>query len=187
MLLREITSKDVRAYAVHLQEYAPASRSGRAGERHRPLKPPRQRRYLDALGQMLDRALSENRIAANPVRELVDKPTAEPSPTEHLELGECALLLEAARLLFPPGRPGPPLYPLLAFHLLTGCTDSERRGIEMADIRLPGDPEYPRGVVMIRLNASRERLKSNRRVRLIPVHPQLAEILAEYLSGPNAR
>jgi hypothetical protein len=40
--------------------------------------------------------------------------------------------------------------------------------------------------VMIRPNASRRRLKTLHRNRLVPMHPQLAEILTEYLQGPNA-
>lgn len=48
----------------------------------------------------------------NVVEDMVDKPTAESSPTRHLERWEAALLLEAARRLFPVHAPGWPIYPL---------------------------------------------------------------------------
>jgi integrase len=145
-----------------------------------------QHQYMDTLGHMLQRAVSEGRIVKNWVREKIDLPTAASSSTELLELGECALLLEAARRLYPPDKRGRPIYPLLAFMLFTGCIESERAGIELCDIRLPGDPVFPGGVVIIRPNASRDRLKTIHRERMIPIQPQLAEILVEYLNGPNA-
>jgi len=80
----------------------------------------------------------------------------------------------------------PPYYALLAFYLLTACIESERKGVELDEVKLPGDPEFPRGIVIIRPNASRRRLKAIHRERIIPIHPQLGEVLAEYLNGPNA-
>ncbi|HEX2094863.1 MAG TPA: hypothetical protein VHG28_20860 [Longimicrobiaceae bacterium] len=62
----------------------------------------------------------------------------------------------------------------------------------MPDVRFPGDPEFPKGAIIIRANAAvrdedtRDRLKTEYRERIIPLHPQLAEILSEYLSGPSA-
>jgi integrase len=140
---------------------------------------------MDALGHMLQRAVSEARIQRNWVREKVDLPTPDASPTELLEVGECALLIEAARRLFPPNQPGRPIYPLLGFLLLTGCIESEREGVELSDIRLPGDPIFPKGVIIIRPNATRDHLKTLHRERMIPMPPQLAEILTEYLAGPT--
>jgi len=176
-LLREITAAHVHDYMVSLRTHAVRGRTLRRGT---------QRQYMDALGHLLQRAVSEGRIARNWVREKVDLPTPDASSTELLELGECALLLEAARRLFPPGKPGRPVFALLGFLLLTGCIESERAGVELIDVRLPGDPDFPNGLVMIRPNAGRPRLKTLHRNRLIPMHPQLAEILAEYLHGPNA-
>jgi integrase len=176
-LLRELNAALVHDFMLDLRTHR---------VRGRPLTRTTQRQYMDALGHMLQRAASEGRITRNWVREKVDLPTPCASPTELLEWGECALLLEAARRLFPSGAPGRPIYALLGFLLLTGCIESERAGVELADIRLPGDPEFPRGLVMIRPNASRRRLKTLHRDRLIPMHPQLAGILSEYLSGPDA-
>ncbi|HEU4559785.1 MAG TPA: phage integrase SAM-like domain-containing protein [Longimicrobium sp.] len=177
VLLREITSVHVHDFMVHLRTHV---------VRGRTLSRTTQRQYMDALGNMLQRAYSEGRIARNWVRAKIDLPTPNKSATEHLELGECALLLEAARRIFPPEQPGRPIYALLGFLLLTGCIESEREGIELRDIRLPGDPEFPNGLVIVRPNASRERLKTPFRNRLISLAPQLAEILTEYLGGPNA-
>ena len=176
-LLREIRAEDVHDFMVDLQTHL---------VRGKPLSRTTQRQYMDALGHMLQRALSEARIQHNWVREKVDLPTPNASPTQLLELGECALLLETARRLFPPNERGRPLYPLIGFLLLTGCIESERAGVELVDIRMHGDPDFPKGLVIIRPNASRERLKTPHRDRLIPMHPQLAEILEEYLAGPNA-
>lgn len=176
-LLRDIKADHVHDFMVHLQTHTVRGKS---------LTNTTQRQYMDSLGHMLQRAVSEGRIHRNWVREKVDLPTADASPTELLEIGECALLLESARRLFPPNEAGRPLYALLGFLLLTGCIESERAGVELTDIKLPGDPVFPHGVVMIRPNASRERLKTIHRERFIPLHPQLAEILQEYLAGPNA-
>jgi integrase len=179
--LRQITAAHVQAFLEHLRTLSPSSHDHR-----KRLTPATQRQYIDSLGHMLQRAVSEGRIPRNWVRERIDLPMPGPSTTELLELGECALLLESARRLFPPHQPGTPVYPLLAFLLFTGCIESERAGLELGDIRLPGDLIYPRGVVLIRPNSRRSHLKSLHRERLIPMQPQLAEILAEYLTGPNA-
>jgi hypothetical protein len=101
-------------------------------------------------------------------------------------------LLEGARVLYPPHKKGPPIYPLLAFYLLTGLIESERAGVRIVDVRLPSDAEFPRGAIIVVPNATvrdeetKDRLKNEYRERIIPLHAQLAEILAEYLSGPNA-
>lgn len=176
-LLRDISAALVHDFMIDLRTHR---------VRERPLTRTTQRQYMDALGHLLQRAMSEGRVTRNWVREKIDLPTPNASSTELLEVGECALLLEAARRLFPPDEPGRPIYALLGFLLLTGCIESERAGVELGDLRLPGDPEFPGGLVMIRPNASRRRLKTVHRNRLIPMHPQLAEILSEYVAGPSA-
>jgi len=75
---------------------------------------------------------------------------------------------------------------VLVFLLLTGCIESEREDVEVVDVRLPGDPIFPKGVVIIRPNATRDLLKTLHRERMIPLPPQLAEILSESLAGPAA-
>lgn len=183
--IRQIDHASAESYMEHLR--GEVDRDPRLGGRRvECLSPGTQRKYLGALGNMLKRAKSKGIITTNFVEDLVDKPTAETSPTEHLERWEAALLLEAARRLYPMTRPGLPIYPLLAWELLTGCIESETKSREMADVRLPGDIEFPEGVVMVRPNGSRERLKTEFRTRYLQLQPQLAEILKEYLSSTQA-
>lgn len=192
VLLRDLTPEDIREYMRELRTVPPPrkgfSRRCRAGV----LSPTTQRRYLDTLGELLQAAVAEGRIAKNWVHERTDLPAVDPSPTKHLELWEAALLLEGARILYPAQRKSPPIYPLLAFYLLTGVIESERQGVLIEDVRFPGDLEFPTGAIIIRPNAAvrdedtQDRLKTVYRERVIPLHAQLAEILWEYLQGPSA-
>jgi site-specific recombinase XerD len=184
--LAQITPRDIQAYAAHLRTSGTPEDTSPPDESPGRLKPTTQRRYLDALGQVMARAVGEGRMERNLVALMADKPTTDSSPTSHFELWEGSLILEAARRAFPPSEGGPPVYPMVAIHLLAGVTDSERAGIDLVDVRLPGDPEYPRGVILIRPTAERPRLKTFHRDRIIPMQPQLAEILTEYLRGPNS-
>jgi len=172
LYLRDIKSAHVKAYAAHLRTSQPKDR--------RRFKRTTQRRYLDAFGFLLQRAVSEGRVEKNWVREVVDRPRHEPSPTRHYELWEAALWLELARRMYPPDQPGRPIYALLGFMLFTGCIESERKRIELTDLRFPGDREFPRGIVNVHGR------KTVYRDRIIPMPAQLAEILTEYLEGPNA-
>lgn len=160
-----------------------ARKRGRCAE---VLNPGTQRKYLNALSQLLKRAVSKELIRTNFVERLVDRPTSESSPTEHLEIWEAAILLEAARRLFPMSHPGVPVYPVLAWELLTGCIETETKSREIQDLRMPGDAEFPHGVVMVRSNVSRDSLKTEFRTRFLSLQPQLAEIMAEYLSSAQA-
>jgi integrase len=191
--LRELEAADIREYMKELRTVLPPRKHRRVGGcRGDVLSSTTQRRYLDTLGELLQAAVAEGRISTNWVNERTDLPAVDPSPTKHLELWEAALLLEAARRLYPARRKSPPIYPLLAFYLLTGVIESEREGVTVPDVRFPGDPEFPKGAIIIRPNAAvrgedtRDRLKTEYRERIIPLHPQLAEILGEYLSGPSA-
>ncbi|HEX8317202.1 hypothetical protein [Longimicrobium sp.] len=183
--IRELEPAHVETYMEHLREAAPSSQAS-AGRRGGRLSWATQRKYLGALGNMLQRAKSKGIVMRNLVQDLVDKPTAESSPTRHLEIWEAALLLEAARRLFPLSQPGLPVYPLLAWELLTGCIESEAKSREVIDLRLPADPEFPDGVVMVRTNVSRDHLKTEYRTRYIALQPQLAEIMGEYLASAQA-
>ena len=191
-LLRDLGPAEVRAYMEDLRRNVPSRRDGRASGGRGTLSPTTQRWYLDTLGELLQAAVAEGRIDRNWVSERNDLPTADPSPTKHLEIWEAALLLEGARRLYPLERGGPPIYPLLAFYLLTGVTESERAGVRVVDVRLPGDAEFPGGAILVRPNAAvrqnrhHDRLKTAYRERVIPLHAQLAEILREYLSSPAA-
>lgn len=183
--LREIEPVHIEAYMEHLREVTPNPHPY-GGRRRGTLSSATQRKYLGALGNMLQRAKSKGVLTRNVVQDLVDKPTAEGSPTKHLEVWEAALLLEAARRLFPLSEPGLPIYPLLAWELLTGCIESEAKSREVLDLRLPDDLEFPQGVVMVRTNVSRDRLKTEYRTRYIALQPQLAEIMGEYLASAQS-
>jgi integrase len=191
-LLRELEPADIREYMKELRTVPPPRKDGRPACRGAVLTSTTQRRYLDTLGELLQAAVAEGRISTNWVNERNDLPAVDPSPTKHLELWEGALLLEAARRLYPAHRKCPAIYPLLAFYLLTGVIESERAGVTVPDVRFPGDLEFPKGAIVIRPNAAvrsedtKDRLKTEYRERIIPLHPQLAEILGEYLNGPNA-
>jgi integrase len=190
--LTELGPAEIRAYMEELRTRPPEREARSVGGRRGKLSCTTQRRYLDTLGELLQAAVAEGRIDRNWVTERTDLPSVDPSPTKHLEVGEAALLMEGARVLFPPDQPGLPLYPLLGFYLLTGVIESERAGVRVSDVRMPGDLEFPRGAVIIRANPTvraednGNRLKTDYRERVIPLHPQLAEILAEYLAGPSA-
>lgn len=108
VLLRELEPTDIREYMKELRT-VPPSRKGRGGRRG-IFTSTTQRRYLDTLGEMLQAAVAEGRIDWNWVNERTDLPGVDPSPTEHLELWEAALLLEGARVLYPPERKGPPIH-----------------------------------------------------------------------------
>jgi hypothetical protein len=112
---------------VHVQAYADYLRTPQ--KNRKPFKRTTQRRYLDAFGFMLQRAVSEARVDKNWVQEMVDRPTHEQSPTRHYELWEAALWLEMTRRLYPPDQVGRPIYALFGFMLLTGCIESERKEV----------------------------------------------------------
>lgn len=180
--VRQIEPRHVEAYMEHLRDVRPNHHPS-LGRRRDVISTATQRKYLSALGNLLQRAKGKGLVTTNVVEDMVDKPTAEGSPTRHLERWEAALLLEAARRLFPVHAPGWPIYPLLAWELLTGCIESEAKSREMDDLRLPGDDEFPGGVVMVRTNVSRDRLKTEYRTRFLQLQPQLAEIMGEYLDS----
>jgi integrase len=192
ILLGQLQPEDIREYMKELRTNVPPRSDGRPAQAGRTLSPTTQRRYLDTLGELLQAAVAEGRIGTNWVYARTDLPAVEPSSTKHLEAWEAALLLEGARRLYPPGKRGLPVYPLLAFYLLTGVLESERRGVQVEDVRFPGDAEFPLGAVVIRPNAAvrseemRDRMKTEYRERILPLHAQLAVILREYLEGPNA-
>src|SRR5262249_6747880 len=113
----------------------------------------------------------------NPVAALLDKPKPARREAAFLEVPDAALLLEAARTFRPP-QPQlafPHLYELLATLLLTGGRWSEVIGLEVDDL------SFERRTVTFRPNERRARLKSATSWRVVPLWPQLEEILRGYL------
>lgn len=145
-----------------------------------------QRKYINSLSNLYRRAQSEGYVEPgfNPVAALMDKPT-DPisSKTDFLEVPDAALLLEAARTVDPePSADAfPYVYELLATYLLTGGRKSEVLGLEVEDI------SFDRKTVTFRTNRWR-RLKTAKANRVVPLWPQLEEILRPYVfDGPGPR
>ncbi len=123
-----------------------------------------RRHHLNALSNLYRRAEAEERVLPgyNPVRALMDKPTARVQEARWLEVPEAALLLEAARTFKPKRDIAVPFaYALLATCLLTGGRPAEVLGLEVDDVNLE------RQTVTFRPNTWRrlKTLTSNRRSR----------------------
>lgn len=165
-----ISVPDVQEYLAHLQ----ALPNGRGGT----LSPGSIRHYLNALSGLYARAQSESVVPPgyNPVASLMDKPTAQRKEANWLEVHAATDFLEAARTYQPPVEDGatPWVYPIIATFLLTGGRKSEILGLEVDDV------SFQRKTITFRPNHWR-RLKTTTSHRVVPLFPQLEEILREYL------
>jgi integrase len=138
------------------------------------------RHYINSLSNLY-RAAQEDEVVSpgyNPVAAIAKKPkSAEEEPVWY-EVDEAALILEAARG-FKPVRSDLAYgfaYPLIATYLLSGGRRSEVLGLEVEDV------SFDRQTVTFRTNEWR-RLKTPKSNRVIPLWPQLAEILGVYLTA----
>ena len=112
---------------------------------------------------------------------MLEKPVGARGEARWLEVADAALLLEAARTIKPSSKGGPArhfqyVYPLLATFLLTGGREAEILGLEVADI------SFDRETVTFRANEHR-RLKTRTSHRVVPLWPQLREILQPYVDN----
>lgn len=171
--LGTISVPDVRAFIRWLR-----SHNGRRGQ---SMGDNTVRAHLTALSGVFAQAISDGhlKMGCNPVAALLERPSVVRSPTQLLELGECALLLEAARTI---GRSGlgnrVPLvcvYPLLAYFLYTGARDGEVRRAHISDLHFNPTPVYPNGWIRIRGT------KTEGSERAVPMHPHHVEILRAHL------
>lgn len=173
--LLSITPREVLRFKIWLTEFP----NGRGGT----LSGSTQRKYLEALSGMFTAAIRERAYhALNPVHGIV-KPLESPPSDEWFEPWQTAALLESARTYtpIPPARPIPRCgYALIAFIALTGCRMREAFGIEIDDV------DFSRRVIRIHPNTWR-RLKTPRSTRVVPLWPQLSEILSEYLGRYGSR
>jgi integrase len=162
---RELTSIEPR----HLREWLNDSLSHLAGST--------QRHYLHALSSLYRYAQERGVIPVgyNPVAGLYRKPKAEKKrqrTEEFFEIHEAAGFLDAARKLNL-------YYPLIATFLLTGGRRSEVLGLLVRDI------DFEVGYVHIRPNQYRG-LKRQWSERVVPLWPQLRDILEPYVSQLDA-
>ncbi len=177
--LGSLTPADTTGYVEHLRRKS----NGRGGL----LTESSVRTYLNALSNLYRRAVSEGKATGNPVSNMFSKPTPARVEARYLEPHEAALLLEAARTLDPTppatqahggtltAKPNPHVYPILATFLLTGGRKSEILGLEVDDV------SFRLGRIYIRPNRWR-RLKTKGSKRSIPLWPQLAAILRDYMA-----
>ena len=161
---------DVQDYLAHLRTL-PNGRGGTLSEGS-------VRHYLNALSGLYTRAQAESVVGPgyNPVAALMDKPVAPKREANWLEINAAAEYLEAARTYRPRVEDGatPWVYPIIATFLLTGGRHSEVLGLEVDDV------SFKRKTVTFRPNAWR-RLKTGTSHRVVPLPPQLEEILRDYL------
>jgi len=166
--LASMTVRDIDRYGAWLAEQ-PNRRGG-------CLSPGTQRHYLNAISNLFRRAASEDIVEPgfNPVAAMMDKPMARRAEAAWLEVSDAALLLESARTWRSPQRRFNSVHPMIATFLLTGGRQSEVLGLETADI------SFDRKTVTFRPNQWR-RLKTSTSPRVVPLWPQLEEILREHV------
>jgi len=173
--LPSIAVRDVQAYTNHLLNM-PSPRGG-------TLSPGTVRAHLNSLSNLYRRAQSESLVTPgyNPVAAMMDKPQQSRREAKWLEVHEAALLLEYARRYRPSEISaklspvhGGMMYPLLATFLLTGGRLSEVLGLEV------GNVGFDRQIVTFRPNRWR-RLKTKNAPRVVPLFPQLEDILRTYV------
>lgn len=174
--LTAIHPKDVMAWAAWLRK----SYKGRHG--NPTLGGGAIRHCLNALANLYVRAIMDEKVSFNPVAAWGrNRPKGKRKEARWLEVHEAALLLEACRT-YRPGRSDVAigdLHALVATALLTGGRPAEVRGLAIADV------SFARKTVTFRPNEHR-RLKTDTSKRTVPLAPQLAAILRDYLASSNA-
>lgn len=170
--LSSIRVADVQRFVAHLRTIP----NGRG----KTLTDGAVRKYLNSLSNLYRRAIAEESATFNPVSALMEKPTARMEEAKWLEVDQAARLLESAQTCETRAdmRAIPFMYSLLATFLLTGGRKAEVLGLQVGDI------DFDRKTVTFRPNRWR-RLKTATAHRVIPLWPQLEEILREHVSGEH--
>jgi integrase len=173
---RTIEADDVRAWVSALS----ATSNGRGGT----LAPVTIRNYLFALSGVYRRAEEGGFVPPkyNPVAALVEKPRAAPTrEAAFFEVADAALILEAARVVEKRahGNATPGLHAIVAAFLLTGGRKSEVLGLDVEDV------SFDRRKVHFRPNAHRG-LKTRTSHRIVPLWPQLEEVLRAHMYGGDS-
>jgi len=165
--LASITAPDIGAWSASLQDqaYAPGS----------------VLHHLGALSNLFRRARAMKAVPTghDPVGDFDEKPERPHREAKWLEVSDAALLLEAARRYKPDNSTGgrlasPFAFELIATFLLTGGREAEVLGLEVSDV------SFDRKTVTFRPNDWR-RLKTKKSHRVVPLWPQLEEILRPYV------
>ncbi len=171
--LASIRVTDVQAWVTHLSTMPTA--------RGRPPSAGTVRHALNALSNLYRRAQSEGVVPPgfSPVSAMLEKPAGARKEARWLEVPEAALLLESARTLppLPTQRDALPAnfaHALVATFLMTGARSSEVQGLEVSDI------SFDRRTVTFRPNGWR-RLKTLTSARVVPLWPQLEQILRPFI------
>jgi integrase len=170
--LSSIRPSDVKRWMDWIREH-------RKGKGHGPISGGTVRHYLNALSNLYRTAQEEEAVPPgyNPVAAIKSKPKSRAREARWFEVHEAALILEGTRM-HRPTRPDlalPFLHPMIACYLLTGGRKSEVLGLEVEDI------SFDRKTVTFRSNEWR-RLKTEKSHRVVPLWPQLKEILGRYLT-----
>ena len=169
----EISVEDVQRYVRFLEEKPTRRRAGK-------LSAGSQRKYLNSLSNLFVRAQSEGLVAPgyNPVASLMEKPVTDRREASWLEVPQATLLLESARTYRPRREHSASgvLYEVVATFLLTGGREDEVLGLDVQDV------DFDRRIVKFRPNQWR-RLKTKTSHRIVPLWPQLEEVLRPYVFG----
>jgi integrase len=176
--MEQVRVSDVRAWAAHL-----LAEKGKTGK---VLGAESVRRHLFTLSAVYRFAQESELLPPgfNPVAVLREKPAVGQREARWLEVPDAALLLESARtlprLVTPAGEAigAEMAYPLLATFLLSGGRRAEVLGLELDDV------SFDRGTLTYRPHPHR-RLKTRTSWRVVPLCPQLDEILRAYVFGPR--
>ena len=162
--LQDITRRELRDYLVHLVQ--------------RGLSEPSQRHYLNAISLIYSRA-DEHEIVPphfNPVRLLRNKPQPSAGGAAFLEIHEAALLIDTAdKLAAIHGEDFAIARAALACGLLTGGRHWEVMGLLVTDISFESE------TLSFEPRADRA-LKNRGSARTIPLWPQLAATLRQFLN-----
>lgn len=169
--LREM--EDYRAYLTKL----PNSRGGTFSSQS-------VAHYLNSASNLYERAIKDQLLLPGQnLVTLLPALTVESEETPFLEVFEMAEILRHALEEYQPAREelAIPFFPvILALLALTGLREKEALGLLRMDVDLE------RGVIRVRKNRFRPKLKTKTSARVVPIFAQLREIVTVYLEGPHA-
>jgi len=138
------------------------------------------RHHLNALSNLYRRAQADGYVPPgyNPAAAIMEKPSAAREEARWMEPPDAALLLEAARTYRVKRKDiaVPFMHELLATFLLTGGRRAEVLGLETSDV------SFDRKTITFRPNTWRG-LKTRTSHRVVPLWPQLEEVLRPYVFG----